>query len=61
MSLKGEKEKNQANSGEPSKPKLMSQTRNPSNPRPGLNKKAQFPMVFILKDWIEYIYIYISI
>jgi hypothetical protein len=39
----------------------MSQTRNPSNPRPGLNKKAQFPMVFILKDWIEYIYIYIYI
>jgi len=53
MSLKGKKAKNQANSGEPSKLRLMSQTRNLWNPRPRLNKIAQFPMVFILMDWIE--------
>jgi hypothetical protein len=50
MSLKRKKI---ANLGKPFKSQLISKTRNPWNPRPGLNQEAQFLTNLMLKDDIE--------
>jgi hypothetical protein len=47
------KKKNKANSYEPSKLELISQTWNPWNPKPRLNKKYKFLANLILKDEIR--------
>jgi len=52
MSLKKEG-KNKQMQANPLKPKLMSQTCNPWNPRPTLNKKSQSLTNLILKDGIR--------
>jgi hypothetical protein len=54
MSFK--KRKKQANSGEPSKPWLISQTFNLLNSRLRLNQESQFPTNLILNDEIKKIY-----
>ena len=50
MSLKRKKI---TNLGEPFKSQLISKTRNPWNPRPGLNQEAQSLTNLMLKDDIE--------
>jgi hypothetical protein len=49
MSLKKEK-KQKANIGEPPKPQLISKTRNPWNPRLGLNQETQLLTNLMLND-----------
>jgi hypothetical protein len=49
MSLKKEK-KEKANLVEPPKPELISKTRNPWNPRLGLNQEAQLLTNLMLND-----------
>jgi len=50
MSLKKEG-KNKQMQANPLKPKLMSQTCNPWNPRPTLNKKISIPNQFNIERW----------